>query len=102
MIRSFVTAAAAAVLLSGGSAAARSHGDCRTRGRTIAANERVRVYARDNGSLAHVYAACDLARRRARSLGRWDRGEGGVGPHFGLAGARVAYDYIECDERSAT
>jgi hypothetical protein len=89
----------AAVLISGGpAAAARGGEDCRTRGRTIVANEQVRVFARDHDNLAHVYAACDLARRRARSLGRWDRGEGGVGPHFGLAGARVAYDYNECAE----
>src|SRR3954447_4354671 len=103
MIRTaLVVAAAAAVLLSGSATAARSSGDCRTRGRTIVANEYVRVYARDNGSVAHVYAACYLAQRRARALGRWDRGEGGVGPHFGLAGARVAYDYIECDDRTGT
>jgi hypothetical protein len=74
--------------------------DCRTRGRTVAANGQVRVFVsvRAQGQ-ARIYYGCDLARRKARELGVWeDGGEGGVTARFGLAGRRIAFEDILCGD----
>ena len=41
-----------------------------------------------------------MRRRLTRTLGRWDRDEGGVSPHFGLAGRKLVYEYIQCVDLS--
>jgi hypothetical protein len=73
--------------------------DCRTRGRTVEANGQVRVFVRvtEEGGV-RIYYACDLVRRKAHGLGMWERGQGGLSLHFGLAGRRVVYEDILCDD----
>jgi hypothetical protein len=79
--------------------------DCRIRGRTVAADARVRIFAVDKrfepyGELASRYYACDVARRRTHLLGSLDFDyAGGVSPYFGLAGGSVLYEDVYCDDK---
>ena len=80
----------------------RKGGDCRVRGRTVASNAYVRVYARENRPFSSVYYACELERGRTRRLGRWDTLMGGVGPAFALNGHAVAFQEVHCDDAPCT
>jgi hypothetical protein len=77
--------------------------DCRTSGRTLVANAKVRVFYRvvDDGD-GRLYYACDVRHRRRRSLGTYSGIEGGgVSPTIAIVGRSVAFEDVSCD-RDAT
>lgn len=72
---------------------------CLTRGTTLAATERVRVYATHHGEVFHV---CDLRRRRARTIGQnWPGPDGTFHDRFVAAGRVVAFQHASCSRLDA-
>ncbi len=72
--------------------------DCRTRGRTVAANRTTRLfYTGDRVTDARKYYACWIARRRAIFVTANDSYNGAL-PSIVLAGQWVAYETSICDD----
>jgi hypothetical protein len=80
-----------------GSASAARKRDCRTAGVTVVANAKVRVYYRFATGGGRFYYACDVRRKRRRSLGI-DTGLGdGITHRIALVGRHVAFEDVICE-----
>jgi hypothetical protein len=79
--------------------AATQRRDCRTKGKTFAANAEARVFYRlAPGGGGRTYYACDVRRRRLRRIGI-NGGPGlGISPVIALVGRQVAYEDIICNK----
>lgn len=81
-----------------GSAEAKPKRDCRTLGKTVAANAQARVFYRiPSGGGGRKYYACDVRHRRTRSIGTAGGPGDGISPSIALAGRHVAYEDITCE-----
>ena len=88
----------AAVLFASTASAAQRKRDCRTSGKTYAANADVRVlYFLDPGGGGRTFYACDVRAKRRRILGAYYGPDGGITPKIALVGRYVAYEDIICD-----
>jgi len=92
-----VSACSVGLVAASAAPAAKLRRDCRTSGKTYAANTKARVFYRISSSGGRTYYACDVRRRRLRRIGI-NGGPGlGISPVIALVGRQVAYEHIICE-----